>query len=381
MLKLKTFREGGPRSEVEESAVVQTFLKSVLGEKGCLLLDIVYAKIDNNNLSLGLRIGGVDLIQTRIFPDEGSGFDFPPFYYSYSSEGGKGGLEFKLNPNITAMHATFTAKEAFHSRVQGIFGTRCFDYVIDRKPTLEYVGLNPPEDLEVDLTYDTPLVVWRALPYDFISQIKAFRFEGNHLSLDWPSETGGRSSISLPDELSVGKLAMSSHNWGKEESKAVQKALVGTDRVDYLVKKGRNSWEDEEKFLVDPEKIREYESLEVLEDLTRDIYFGGKIREFGNARLSFKGNLPRDAFYRVHRIFDSEYVKVGGKVIGGDIEVECGGSWSHQKRPIKITLKNTSLEDIERLTRTRALARCDLKLDLKTEEGWKSVNFCDEIKY
>ena len=80
-------------------------------------------------------------------------------------------------------------------------------------------------------------------------------------------------------------------------------------------------------------------------------------------------SIPDITIVSLSKIFDSEEIRVGGYVKGGDIEVQQ-----------EIQLNNASLEKISRLIQTGALNHCGLKLNLETDK-WRTIDFCKDTGY
>ena len=94
--------------------------------------------------------------------------------------------------------------------------------------------------------------------------------------------------------------------------------------------------------------------------------------------LLIEGNLSRDSFGLVHKIFDeSESIETRGHVKGGDITVGYDRS-NDSKNRINITLENATLEKTARLMKISALSYCSLKFGIETDE-WRTINFCDDV--
>ena len=155
-----------------------------------------------------------------------------------------------------------------------------------------------------------------------------------------------------------------------DKLKKIKKRLKETGLVKYQLEEGATSFKDQHHFLINPVGITDYNNLQILEDITKDLILEDKLMELGEAKLSIRGNLTRDIFYKVHHLFDeSKEIKLKGYVKGDRIKAEYQEKFYSESGPINIILTNTSLEEISRIMETEALDNCSLKLKLETGEG------------
>ncbi len=387
MLELKPKRDER-YIEVSKNPVIKTLLEYVwVKAEHTGFPNVNYARIGENEVELGLKFFGDNpgAINPRGFNRKNEPHLVPFSHVYSSSKMNEGVIEFQLNPDIKNMRATFTTDKGFHSRVHNIFGTKEItigkhpDYTHKQVGRLENVGLKGVKNLETELTYTMPPYLWRTLPEEFIENIQGFEFEGPSIRLSWPKKIS--DYVKVPKEIQISSSGLSHINTTSPENlEIIEPVLTDTGLVKCSLEKGQTSLDTKHRFLVNPDEIRRYESLQVLEEATKRIYLKGRT-ELGKTELLIKGNLSRDVLNNIQPIFDSSdsnVCRVEGYVRGGDITARYRG-WSSPTL-IRITLENASLEKTARLIQTGALHYCGLKLELETDK-WRTIDFCKDTGY
>ena len=311
--------------------------RALLNLVGLNKVKITETTLNKNTATIMVKLGRDSQEIKRIEGDSG-------IYFGYKETSKKDArVDFELSAR---KNFTFTT-DSFHDTVNTIFGTRNKNGASYPDKTLEEVGLPGPTSLEVDLSYKTPLSVWRGLPFEITKKVSRFDLNGPHLGISWPRKEGFKiEKESLEISLSYGMA--------HEDREAIIPYFIDLlKRTEFIhfeenPPKGFNV---KEKCLITEGEL-DYDKIQILEEIVRQR--SPKLQKFfktGNrADIDVEGNLDRDSFYAVPKIFDGfkepkrygeqREMELKGKVIGGDITV------SSSDGKTKINYGNATLEEI-----------------------------------
>jgi len=272
--------------------------------------------------------------------------------YKANGDGSKGVLSLDVNPKQRNNFVFSSKTGGFHGILNGIFCTREGERTAYGRIILEDMGLASPDVLNISLSYETPHFIWRALPEELFEYVYSFELKGPFVSI------GVRPNERDPDKLEVlvgtGESGIfSSHRdvpgmESKEIEELFKNKLVRTGYFRHLTEEGTIGLR--ESYSVKDEKVLSREGLQVLEDIAR-ITFPGVIvepRNLGGSEISFRGNVSRNAFYQIPKIFDeSGECRVKGYIEGGNITIKIGKN----EKDVDVILSESTLEDAEKLIR------------------------------
>ncbi len=341
-------KEGKGRANVESSLLPYYLLKCVLWTKG-QGYKFSELKLDKNNVEATIDphyTGRLELINR--FAEKG----FPMIYSC--SRNGRDSTTFNISLNTDEKLQAGFQRQRFHSTINDVFATE---------------GLSDSKTLSVNLSYETPHFVWRLLPKEFLDNIKGFDISGPAFKIGWPEKDYWGKP--MQDRLRVNSsYSMFSRGLDDKEFGNFKEELIRTGLVEYSEKRANNS-KTESIFSVDPKRIKQSKSIQVLEELVREtlpLKQGGRLspKEM-RTELKIEGKLSRDEFSLIDPLFDNssslyDSIKVSGKVSSGNISV-CPYN-NHTGDESYIQLKDTNFEEIERFLQTGRIKAFPVTLEL-----------------
>lgn len=346
------------RGVVEESLVTRCLLDSIFDAEGRGSVKINKTTISDNSVAVVLSMPTKGIIPK--ISHRGPGV---PHELSYVSPDDSS-LHVNFSLPALAISIKFEKAVDFHRVVGDIFrgGERW-----NGSRSLEEVGLEAPEELQVDLVYTAPLFAWRALPSGMGKIVQGYKFGGNVVRLEYPlgvSRAYWRTSLLDDKRLGVGLINIP-FDKEAEVYGLVRNLLSETGLVthSWIIRPGQR---EEEVFSVDPAVIKKPKNIRALEEIARmQLPDSELVGDLGEAKIYFKGNVPRNLFVGIPALFDRDsYCGVEGEVSGAGITVKSTGNHL-LKGNVSVFMDNSTLERADRLYRTRALAGCSFTLSVK----------------
>jgi len=345
---------GSYESDAQRCVIPTAILEHVLS--GDSRPRISGLRMNGNKITYDLESGKSS--PHRGFSDESAikalgGYGLPlTMSYKANGDGSKGVLSLSVNPKQRNNFVFSSKNGGFHEILNGIFCTREWERLSYDRMTLEKMGLAHSDALNISLSYETPHFIWRSLPEELFEHVYSFELKGPFVSI------GVRPNERDPDKLEVlvGKGesgTFSSHRdvpgmESTEVEEVFKDKLVRTGYFRHLTEEGTMG--PRESYLVKDKGVISKEGLQVLEDIARTTFPGVVVepRNLGGSEISFRGNVSRNAFFQIPKIFDeSGECRVKGYVEGGNITIKTGKN----EKDVDVILSESTLEDAEKLIR------------------------------
>ncbi len=363
------------KSEAEEDKLIPPML--ALAGIDPSDVRITSARFDGNNLhaEVKARESNEKIIVSSSIPQLKCAYSFEVVQLEDDSRRTRFAHQGTLDVKLAGRSAGFVlgVDMGFHDIVHHLFNSAREEHSRNRQ-SLEQVGLNCPDNLEINLPYNMGYAKWRFMPQEFLDNIQGFKFQGKFFEIGWPKEEHYPKSkdelvgivLNLPEKSEETYEQTSSRKEAAFESLKEKIRRLGVVYQEREIK-GVSGGETHKQFLVGEKPS--YDLIAKLEDIAAQGIECPRSQTPPTAEIFVQGKVSRDSFAGMHSYNeDLDVIQQAGleqashiSVVGGKIEVHLDkypSIYRASKKPVTIHLNDATLEEAARLMRTGIFGYC-----------------------